>query len=465
MPVALHLFADKAVHSFHETRDFLAARCDVEPETEDVQSIKLQRSFSIRVTKTWTGLETFGLTHTVHAQAARITDFGEQVIAENPRQITAYYLEKFPQFRASEYYELREVRRRAAMDTEAAAGPKLSTAPQTPTDSGLVRSPRDVVVWFGTNRKPVTVGNFEKGFTAARDTHVNFGRTIVNIPEGHRLGGKRMGILCRWLKGTPGLVLRKIESLPEADFWSLLRQELRPEVEENSLLLFLHGFWQTFEQAAIRTAQLKYDLKMPCAAFYSWPSHGSPFRYTADSTNAAASAPYIARFLRRLAEVASARQVRLHIVAHSMGNHALLIALEKLLSSLKGAKPAFTIANLVFAAADVDQDIFVNSVSSTTALANRRTLYASGEDRALRKSGHKHKMPRAGFLPPVTIEKHTETIEVPNFDFNDLGHGYYANAGLVLHDMFELLHHGTKISQRQGIHARKDSAGQYWRLM
>ena len=351
------------------------------------------------------------------------------------------------------------------METASDAGPRLSSVPAEAVDDERLRNPRDVVVWFGTNRAPADIDNVEKGFGAARNTRINFGRVTVNIPEGHRIGGKRVGILRRWLKGTPGLVLRTIESLPETDFWRLLQQAFQTSVEDNSMLLFLHGFWQTFEQAAIRTAQLKYDLKIPHAAFYSWPSHGNVLRYTADATNAAASAPHIANFLGRLAELAGGSHIKLHVVAHSMGGHALLIALEKIFSSLKGKSPAFTITDVVFAAADVDQDIFRDSVSSTATLAKRRTLYASGEDRALRQSGYKHKMPRAGFLPPVTIEEHTDTIDVPNFDFNDLGHGYYASAELVLHDMFDLMHYGTKVSKRQAIHERKDRAGRYWRLM
>ena len=148
-----------------------------------------------------------------------------------------------------------------------------------------------------------------------------------------------------------------------------------------------------------------------------------------------------------------------------MGNRALLFALEKILISLRGAKPTFTFADIIFAAADVDQQIFINSVSSTSAFSQRRTLYASRVDRALQGSGYLHQMVRAGYLPPVTIVKQTDTIDVPNFDFNILGHGYYAGARPVLHDMFDLMHYGTKAANRQGMQPQRDKAGPYWRLM
>src|SRR5262249_47752808 len=139
-------------------------RCDLPGQDGDARIIgKAQRSFSGRVRKTWRGLEGFGLTRAIRDQSARITDFGEHVAHDNPKQITPGYLERFPQFRDSEYFAMREVRRRAAMEA-GAEGPKHSTAPRQPPDESRVRSPRDVVVWFGTNRKPLNIDNTKQGF-------------------------------------------------------------------------------------------------------------------------------------------------------------------------------------------------------------------------------------------------------------------------------------------------------------
>ena len=462
MPVALHLFADKEIHSFDETHAFLAARCDLPEEGNDDRH-KLRRSFSGRVTKTWEGLKGFGLTHLVHERAAQITEFGEKVAHDDPRQITPGYLEQFPEFRESAYFEMREVRRRARVEA-ATETPRLSPVPRGPVDDRLLRDPRDVLVWFGTNRKPRNSANMEEGFANLRDTRTHFGQVTVNIPEGHRVGGARGGILRSWLKGTRGLVLRTIESLPEADFWTRLATTIEPNLEGNSMLFFLHGFWQTFEEAAIRTAQLKYDLKIPHAAFYSWPSKAHLAAYLADGTSVEAAAPNIAEFLQRLGALMASKEVKLHIIAHSMGNRALLFALEKMLISLKGKKSKFTFSDIVFAAADVDQQVFVDSVLRVSGFSKRKTLYASAVDRALRKSGFINQMTRAGYLPPVTIAKGIDTIEVPNFDFNILGHGYYASARPVLHDMFDLMHNGMPVANRQGIQPQHNATGAYWRL-
>jgi esterase/lipase superfamily enzyme len=465
MPVALNLFTDKSIHSFDETHSFLAARCDLTTEKiERELSSKSRANWISRVTRTWNSLKGFGLTRSVRHENAQITDFGLLVADDSPPQITPRYLAKFPQFSTSEYAVTREARRDALMGDASTAAPREPPVPRK-TDEALLRDPRDVLVWFGTNRKPKNFANIEEGFTTARDTRTHLGRVTVNIPEGHSVGGPKGGILRRWFKGTRGLVLRSIESLSKADFWSSLRAAIEPNVEENSMLFFLHGFRQTFEEAAIRTAQLKYDLKIPHAAFYSWPSKAHLAGYIADSTSVEAAAPNIAEFLSGLGGLMASQDLKLHIVAHSMGNRALLLALEKLLISLRGKKPKFTFSDIVFAAADVDQQIFVNSVALTSAFSQRRTLYASAVDRALQGSGYAHQMIRAGRLPPVTIAKQTDTIDVPNFDFNILGHGYYASARPVLHDMFDLMHYGTWVANRQGIQPQSDKAGAYWRLM
>src|SRR5436190_1560173 len=103
MPVALHLFADKEIHSFDETHGFLAGRCDLPDQDHDERvNAKAHKSFSARVRKTWQGLKGFGLTRAIREQSARITNFGEHIVRDNPKQITPGYLQTFPEFRESE---------------------------------------------------------------------------------------------------------------------------------------------------------------------------------------------------------------------------------------------------------------------------------------------------------------------------------------------------------------------------
>jgi len=422
----------------------------------------LRITWAGRVAKTWNGLKNFGLTHLVEEGVAEITDFGSKVAEDNPVMITKSYLSKnYPEFSCSDSRIcLEKIEKEARLSLPPVAA-KLSAIGAI-ADENLLCDPRDVPVWFGTNRKPLNTGNPKKGFSVERDTVTHFGRVIVNIPEGHKVGGQ--SFIKRLVKGTPGLVLRSIDPLPEDIFWDSVRASLATKVEENSLLFFLHGFNQTFEQAAIRAAQLKYDLKIPHAAFYSWPSRAHFAEYMADGTSIEAAVPHIAEFLTRLVEVAGSQKLKLHVIAHSMGSRGLLLALERMLALQKGSPSSFTIDDVIFAAADVDRERFVDCVSLTNSLSNRRTLYASQKDMALALSRQGNKMIRAGHLPPVTIAPDTDTIDVLDFDLGDLGHSYFAGARKVLGDMHDSMHHGTPVKNRFGIVEQKTPGGSYWRL-
>src|SRR5207249_9000922 len=140
----------------------------------------------------------------------------------------------------------------------------------------------------------------------------------------------------------------------------------RQKVEANSMLLFVHGYTVSFVDAAVRTAQLKYDLDMPHAAFYCWPSRTRFRGYPADEASARSAKEYLGPFLQKLRHITEANKVNLHVIAHSMGNIAFLEALNYLLLPTGGGEPNFKVAEVVFAAADVDTDE-VRTGAKTTA--------------------------------------------------------------------------------------------------
>jgi esterase/lipase superfamily enzyme len=86
-----------------------------------------------------------------------------------------------------------------------------------------------------------------------------------------------------------------------------------------ALHILLHGYNNSFDDAAIRAAQMGFDLKVSGAtAFFSWPSGASIERYFADADRLAASENEIAEFLRLIKKETKAKAA--HIIAHSMGN-------------------------------------------------------------------------------------------------------------------------------------------------
>jgi esterase/lipase superfamily enzyme len=89
------------------------------------------------------------------------------------------------------------------------------------------------------------------------------------------------------------LRLQRVENQDRDAYFSEIRQTMqaaREGGEQPHALVFLHGFNVTFEDAAIRAAQIGYDLKVPGAtAFFSWPSRGSVAAYPADEASLEAS--------------------------------------------------------------------------------------------------------------------------------------------------------------------------------
>jgi esterase/lipase superfamily enzyme len=226
-------------------------------------------------------------------------------------------------------------------------------------------------------------------------------------------------------------------------------------------LVFIHGFNVTFEEAAIRAAQIGFDLKIPgITGFFSWPSKGKfgLWDYAADEATIDASVGKISDFLVGFASQTKAE--RIHVMAHSMGNRGFLNAMERILTTAADtAKKPFH--HIIFAAPDVDAAVFRRLAKKHRDLANHATLYVSSHDRAVKSSGLVHQAPRAGFVPPITLVDDVDTIEVSNVDLTLLGHGYYGAAEGVLYDMRELLIHDTPVNSRTRLEAAN---GGYWQI-
>jgi len=69
------------------------------------------------------------------------------------------------------------------------------------------------------------------------------------------------------------VMLRDATELSQKDFFSSLKSEVQ-EAQSKEVLVFVHGFDNTFEDAARRTAQLSYDLGPWCADHVLMAFHG-----------------------------------------------------------------------------------------------------------------------------------------------------------------------------------------------
>ncbi len=319
-------------------------------------------------------------------------------------------------------------------------------------------------LWFGTNRKPKNPQHLSQGFSGERDRQLHYGTCEVAVPKSHKIGSTGSPFWQRLLTLSDDRLKLKQESLKllqEKNFWDRIQRMLQEnQPDERSALVFIHGFNVSFEDAALRAAQIGVDLQVSgIMAFYSWPSRAKLTGYAADEATIEASERYITEFLLNLAQNSGAEKI--HIIAHSMGNRGLLRAMQRILAQVKtGSDISF--GQLFLAAPDVDPDIFQELAQAYQNLAERTTLYISAKDKALATSGIIHDYPRVGFFPPITVIDGIDTVEVSNIDLTLLGHGYFADARDLLQDMHDLLIHNASPEQRFGLRKKQENGQNYW---
>jgi esterase/lipase superfamily enzyme len=218
----------------------------------------------------------------------------------------------------------------------------------------------------------------------------------------------------------------------------------------------------SFEDAAIRAAQIGYDLKVPGAtAFFAWPSRGNVAAYPADEATIEASERAITDFLVDFVTNCGAEKV--HVIAHSMGNRGLLRALQRIATDAE-TRGKVKFGQIFLAAPDVDRDLFVDLARLYPEHSERTTLYASDGDLAVHASATLHGGPRAGYFRPYTVTAGVDTVAVPDFDIDLLGHGYFSQAEALLHDMFDLMRLDAAPGKRQRITPTVDGSVSFWKV-
>lgn len=316
-------------------------------------------------------------------------------------------------------------------------------------------------VWYATNRLPVLVKNEVVGYSQQRDAQrSHYGTLYAEIPADFMAERASMSFLRRLFPTAEAkLRLTKPVQVSAAAFVDQLKNAMRAEgANERPLLIYLHGFNTTFNEAAQRAASIGYQLKMPVTAFFSWPSQGGMMKYLADKDLAEISEDSIADFIVKATAEAGATKV--HLIAHSMGNHALLNAMYRPRMQ-RAIRDGLRFGQIILAAPDVDTDKFIRDAGIFATVADRVSLYVSDGDQALNLSRRiAANRTRAGLRPPVVVVKNIDTVDVSSTNLTALGHAFISQEIAVLNDMHSLINHNTPPAKRIRIF-RKDN---YWAL-
>jgi esterase/lipase superfamily enzyme len=227
-------------------------------------------------------------------------------------------------------------------------------------------------------------------------------------------------------------------------------------------LVFIHGFNVTFATAARRTAQMVYDLDFPGApVLFSWPSDGRMSAYFSDREDVEWAVAHVEQFLQDLRQRSEVG--RIHLVAHSMGNQALIRTLYNLaLRGASGGEPLFD--NVVLAAPDFDANRFTEQIApQVVSLARRWTLYASEKDFALDTSTALSAR-RLGL--PLALAEGIDTVDASGVDVAPWSvpetHSYYASKERVMRDLRQVL--GGVAPVARELLRRRQRGRIYWAL-
>ena len=322
----------------------------------------------------------------------------------------------------------------------------------------------------GTVRIPILVATTRRGIDAERPgfrfgtqdaNELSWGLAQVSVPS-YRVRGE--GEIPRAGSEAEPDPLRAMfmNSLIPADSVRFL-QRVRDDVartRSRDILVFVHGYNSSFEDAAVRAAQLAADMGFDgTVVLFSWPSAGALTGYVRDQQTARNAGWHLLRLLRD--QLPRANPDRIHVIAHSMGSEVL----SKALSLMDARDSLPRLAQVVFAAPDVDARIFSREILPV--LRQRAlgvTLYASSEDEALRASRVLNGVLRLGLGgDSLTVLSGMTTVDATRVRGDALGHTLFGNPALLT-DMHAVLTEGRAPAERRLLQIRRADGSIFWRF-
>jgi esterase/lipase superfamily enzyme len=150
-----------------------------------------------------------------------------------------------------------------------------------------------------------------------------------------------------------------------------------------------------------------------------------------------------------------------HVIAHSMGNRAVLRMVERVVGRAAAESP-IRFGHLILAAPDVTPGLFRRVAERYRRIAERTTIYVSSRDKALALSNLVHGRRRVGdSASEVFVVDGIDTVVASEIDAGFLGH-FAPSAREVLTDVHDLLHRGTPAADRFGMRVVEAGTSRYY---
>ncbi len=234
-------------------------------------------------------------------------------------------------------------------------------------------------VFIGTTRAYDDTGHFG----SKRSETTFLGRYDISIPPERELGSIKWPR--RGAKPDPQvdfLTTKEVRYQTDGEFRRDIAKAMRPS--GNDVVIFVHGYNNTFSEGLYRIAQLAHDLKMPGAVVhYSWPSAAEPLGYVYDRDSALFARDGLESLID---DVSQAGARRITLVAHSMGSHLVMEVMRQM--AIRGDRAILNkISGVVLISPDIDVEVFRTQAKAIGTLPQPFLIFGSGKDRMLKLAG------------------------------------------------------------------------------
>src|SRR5260370_16406777 len=320
----------------------------------------------------------------------------------------------------------------------------LTPRPSSPTPTPAPVEDRSVEFLFATTTQPrATFVRYS--YSGERNNEMTFGAARVTVPLGHKFGQIELPTNYRLFDYTiyeekgdsdTHFVITDVVALPENAWTNLIR-----ESRKNEVLIFVHGYNTSFDEALYRQAKITWDLQYRgLSILFTWASRGGTLNYVYDQQSALIARQY---FISLVNIVHQLGITKINVLAHSMVN---LVVVDGLASGMNGAgTEPVKLDELILAASDLDWNYFEQVGPRLGKMASGITLYASSADKAMtisrRLAGG---VRRAGDLCkgfPIIVAG-VESIDVTALgnELFGLNHDVFASKRSLIDDIYILVH-------------------------
>jgi esterase/lipase superfamily enzyme len=266
-----------------------------------------------------------------------------------------------------------------------------------------------------------------------------FSLQMISVPPNHQPGQlERPGFGSE--DPASHIVLMNRRVVDEQAFLSELATHISGRIGSNrDVLLYVHGFNTSYDEARFRLAQIIDDGRFGgVPVLFTWPAAGNLLDYGAAKESATASRDSLAKLIRELANVPGVGRV--HILAHSMGTWLTMEALRE--NAIAGSPDLNgKLGDVMLAAPDIDLGVFKAQMARLD--PSHVSVLVASNDRALSLSrALAGDRPRVGALDPgkpadrAALDALGVKVRDVSAESNEwLGHGTYASAPQIVREI------------------------------